>query len=122
FGYDAVRVIEKKLATVEKPGALDVPDILLLLTEELAVVDNLTGKLSLIVYIDPAEPDALARGQRRLRELRAALDEPIKPPPVRGSRRTEPVREFAKADYLAAVARSKEYVLAGDMMQVQIGQ
>ncbi|HEY8552995.1 MAG TPA: anthranilate synthase component I, partial [Burkholderiales bacterium] len=51
FGYDTVRVIEKKLAATELPGGIDVPDILLLLTEELAVVDNLTGKLYLIVYV-----------------------------------------------------------------------
>jgi anthranilate synthase component 1 len=122
FGYDTVRVIEKKLAGMHKPGGIDVPDILLLLTEELAVVDNLTGKLYLIVYVDPAEDDAYARGRERLRELRAALRTPIKVPDTRATRRTEPLREFAKADYLAAVARSKEYVLAGDMMQVQIGQ
>lgn len=122
FGYDTVRVIEKKLAAVEKPGGIDVPDILLLLTEELAVVDNLTGKLYLIVYADPNEDGAYVRAQERLRALRAALGQPLRAPESLGSGRTEPVREFAKNDYLAAVAKSKEYVLAGDMMQVQIGQ
>jgi anthranilate synthase component I len=122
FGYDTVRVIEKKLAAVAKPGGIDVPDILLLLTEELAVVDNLTGKLYLIVYADANEDGAYGRAQQRLRTLRAALRQPMHAPDPRGSGRTEPIREFAKNDYLAAVARSKEYVLAGDMMQVQIGQ
>jgi anthranilate synthase component 1 len=122
FGYDTVRVIEKKLAATEKPGGIDVPDILLLLTEELAVVDNLTGKLYLIVYVDPNDTDAYARGHGRLRELRAQLRESIAVPEARASRRTEAVREFAKADFLRAVAQAKEYVLAGDMMQVQIGQ
>src|SRR5690606_19954325 len=118
FGYDTVRVIAKKLAATALPGGIDVPDILLLLTEELAVVDNLTGKLYLIVYVDPDEPGGLARAQQRLRELRARLRAPIHPPIARGSERTEAVREFAKEDFLAAVARAKEYVLAGDMMQV----
>jgi anthranilate synthase component 1 len=122
FGYDTVRVIEKKLAATEKPGGIDVPDILLLLTEELAVVDNLTGRLYLIVYVDPREPESYAKGQARLRDLRTKLRKPIDVPHMRASVRTDAVREFAKADYLAAVHRAKEYVLAGDMMQVQIGQ
>jgi len=122
FGYDTVRVIEKRLAPTEKPGGIDVPDILLLLTEELAVVDNLTGKLHLVVHADPGEKNAYARAQSRLRELRSKLRQPINPPDAPGDARTEPVREFAKAGYLAAVAKAKEYVLAGDMMQVQIGQ
>lgn len=122
FGYDTVRAIERKLAQTAKPGGLDVPDILLLLTEELAVVDNLTGKLYLIVYVDPREPEAYAKGQSRLRELRARLRRPIEVPHMRASVRTDAVREFAKSDYLAAVRQAKEYVLAGDLMQVQIGQ
>jgi anthranilate synthase component 1 len=123
FGYDTVRVIEKRLAATEKPGGIDVPDILLLLTEELVVVDNLAGKLYLIVYADPNEENAYARAQSRLRELRAKLRQStINLPEARANARAEAVREFAKADYLAAVAKAKEYVLAGDMMQVQIGQ
>ncbi|MFL6648000.1 MAG: anthranilate synthase component I [Sulfurifustaceae bacterium] len=122
FGYDTARAIEPKLAGTTKPGGIDVPDILLLLTEELAVVDNLTGKLYFIVYIDPGAPQAYQRGLERLRALRAQLREPIPVAETRPSGRTEAIREFAKADYLAAVAKAKEYVLAGDMMQVQIGQ
>src|SRR5262249_10313595 len=58
FGYDTVRHIERRLAGRAPPAAPDldaVPDILLLLCEELVVVDNLAGKISLIVYADPAE-------------------------------------------------------------------
>ncbi len=67
FGYDAVRHIETRLAGRSPspgPGLADVPDILLLLTEELAVVDNLAGKISLIVYADPGEPGCLRQGAR----------------------------------------------------------
>ncbi len=123
FGYDTVRVIEKRLAATEKPGGIDVPDILLLVAEELAVIDNLAGKLYLIVYADPNEENAYAHAQSRLRELRAKLRQStVDLPEARANARTEAVREFAKADYLAAVAKAKEYVLAGDMMQAQIGQ
>ena len=52
-------------------GSPEVPDILLLLTEELAVVDNLAGKISLIVYADPGEPDAYASARERLQAAAA---------------------------------------------------
>src|SRR5947208_414641 len=52
FGYDTVRYIERKLRGRPKPDPLGLPEIRLLLSDELAVVDNLSGKLHLIVYAD----------------------------------------------------------------------
>ena len=121
FGYDTVRVIERKLART-KTDDLGVPDILLLLAEEVAVIDNLAGRIYLIVYADPHRPEAYARARQRLRELKTRLARPIEPPHARASVRREEYREFAKSDYLAAVARAKEYIAAGDVMQVQVGQ
>ena len=69
FGYDAVRYIEKKLEATCPPDTLGCPDIMLLQCEELAVIDNLSGKLYLIVYADPAVPEAYANAKKRLREL-----------------------------------------------------
>ena len=71
FGYDTVRHIEKKLAASCPPDTLGCPDIVLLQCEELAVIDNLSGKLYLIVYADPTQPEAYAKAKRRLRELKA---------------------------------------------------
>jgi anthranilate synthase component 1 len=122
FGYDTVRHIEHKLAHTRKPGGLDVPDILLLQCEELAVIDNLAGTITLIVYADPQEPEAFDRAQARLDELRRRLHAPVSAPPVPPSEPTPIERSFDKADYLAAVLKAKEYIAAGDMMQVQIGQ
>ncbi len=121
FGYDTVRLIEKKLAQPKRDD-LGLPDIELLLTEELAVVDNLSGRIYLIVYADPNRPEPYARARERIRELKARLHRHIEPPHTRASVRREEYREFAKADYLKAVARAKEYIAAGDVMQVQIGQ
>ena len=122
FGYDAVRYIEPKLAKTQLPGGLNTPDILLLLTEELVVIDNLAGRLSLIVYADPSQPDAYAQAQRRLQALVARLKLAITPPAVKPSAPPPIERSFAKADYLEAVLKAKEYIAAGDMMQVQVGQ
>src|SRR5262249_27917587 len=122
FGYDAVRYIEPRLAKTWKPGGIETPDILLLQTEELAVIDNLSGRLYLMVYADPAQPEAWVHGKRRLSELADKLRYSVTAPPVRRGPSYAVEREFDKAAYLAAVVRSKEYIAAGDMMQVQIGQ
>ncbi len=122
FGYDTVRHIEPRLAGVSKPDPLGTPDILLLQTEELAVVDSLKGKLSLIVHADPSEANAFEKAQARLRELRMKLRAPIAPPVQRPSAPSTTSTNFPKPDYLAAVARAKQYIFDGDMMQVQIGQ
>jgi len=125
FGYDVVRHIETKLAQTGRPptpGLADVPDLLLLLTEELAVVDNLKGRISLIVYADPAAPDAYAAARERLSALRRRLREPVAIPFETGTARTSAASEFGEAGFKAAVARAKEYIAAGDIMQVVISQ
>ena len=122
FGYDAVRYIEPKLAKTEKSGGIDTPDILLLQCEELAVIDNLSGRLYLIVYANPAEPEAFSKAKRRLAALGDKLHYSVTAPAVKRGPSHSVEREFAKADYLAAVERAKEYIAAGDMMQVQVGQ
>ena len=122
FGYDAVRHIEKKLENTCPPDTLGCPDILLLQCEELAVIDNLSGKLYLIVYADPAQPEAYANAKKRLRELREALKYSVSAPVVRPTQGYPAERDFAKADYIAAVDRAKELIAAGDFMQVQVGQ
>ena len=122
FGYDAVRAMEPRLSRTHKTGGLDTPDILLLQTEELAVIDNLSGRLYLIVYADPSLPEAFFKAKRRLAELADKLRYSVTAPAVRRGPSYAVEREFSKADYLAAVVRSKELIAAGDMMQVQIGQ
>ena len=122
FGYDAVRYVEKKLEKTCPKDELGCPDILLLQCEELAVIDNLSGKLYLIVYADPTKPEAYANAKKRLRILKELLQQPVHPPIVRPSQNYPAVRDFAKADYIAAVEKAKELIANGDFMQVQVGQ
>jgi anthranilate synthase component I len=125
FGYDAVRYIEPKLAQPTqalRDDALATPDIMLLQCEELAVIDNLSNRLSLIVYANPAQPQAYAQARARLEELKAALQRHAAGPENQPSQSHPVQRSFAKEDYMAAVLKSKDYIAAGDMMQVQIGQ
>src|SRR5690606_15832275 len=121
FGYDTVRHIEHRLAHSTPRDDLGLPDIQLLLTEELAVIDNLSGKLYLIVYADPARPEAYPKARQRLKDLRAMLRRAVEAPVTSASVRTDTIREFPRDAYLKAVAQAKEYIMAGDLMQVQIG-
>ncbi|MEB0140814.1 MULTISPECIES: anthranilate synthase component I [unclassified Undibacterium] len=122
FGYDTVRHVEKRLAASAPKDDLGLPEIQLLLTEELAVIDNVSGKLYLIVYADTSLPEAWSKARQRLKDLRAMLRRSVDAPVTSASVRTAEIRDFAKEDYLAAVLKAKEYIMAGDLMQVQIGQ
>ncbi len=122
FGYDAVRYIEPRLADSTPQGGLPTPDVMLLQCEELAVIDNLSGKLYLIVYADPGQPEAYFRGKKRLAELRDKLSYSVSAPRVLRGQAHPVEREFAKADFLQAVDRAKEFIAAGDCMQIVFGQ
>ena len=122
FGYDAVRYIEPRLAKTWKDDSIGTPDILLLQCEELAVIDNLSGRLYLIVYADPQQPEAWFSAKRRLSELTDKLRYSVTAPPVRRGPSHPVEREFSKAGLEAAVLKCKDYIAAGDCMQVVIGQ
>ncbi|MGH8766306.1 MAG: anthranilate synthase component I [Burkholderiales bacterium] len=127
FGYEAVRHIEPRALRAGKPDPLCTPDMLLLVSDELAVMDNVLGKLSLVVYADPREPGAYRAAQERLRRLRARLSAPMPEraagePAMEAPSAVPLERSFGEPQFLAAVGRAKDYVLAGDCMQVQVSQ
>lgn len=124
FGYDLVQFIEPKLGQNDKPNPVGTPDMQLLLVDELAIVDNLHGKLYLLVYADPSHPEAFGQARRRLRELDARLRRAVVPPPVDAAMAVEAevIRDFPQAQYLSAAEKARDYIIAGDVMQVQIGQ
>ena len=122
FGYDTVRYIESRLAKHDLPDELGVPDIQLMLTEELAVIDNVAGKIYFIVYADPSITDSFEQAHDRLQALLTCLGKPANMPASLPSTKTELIRKFKAADFESAVRKTKEYILAGDCMQVVIGQ
>jgi len=118
FGYDTVRYIERRLAATRKADKLDTPDILLLVSEEIAIVDNLSGKLTLVVYAEPGRPGAFQAAQARLKQLLAKLRAPVAIPPDTRGPSQPAVSGFGQAAYHKAVGRAKHYIFEGDIMQV----
>ncbi|MCC7412490.1 MAG: anthranilate synthase component I [Gammaproteobacteria bacterium] len=126
FGYDTVRYVETGLTAAPPNDTLGCADILLVLAEEVLVFDNLSGRLHVVVHVDPGAPDALVRGQARLFELVGRLTaEHARPPPARLSRtvhESDFVSGFPRPEFEAAVARIKAHIIAGDVMQVVLSQ
>jgi anthranilate synthase component 1 len=122
FGYETIRYIETRLANTQKPDAINVPDVLLMVSEELAVVDNLSGKLYFIVYADPAEADAYDEAHARLAALLSMLRTTAPIPESKPCATTVASSEFGEEEFKAAVVRAQQYILDGDIMQVVLSQ
>ncbi|MFZ7096804.1 anthranilate synthase component I [Luteimonas dalianensis] len=126
FGFECVDYIEPRLARAPLPDELGTPDILLMESEEVAVFDNLKGRLYLIVHADPSRPQAWARANRRLdalahrlRHAGAGYPETLQPAALDEG---DFVSGFTREGFIAAVEKSQEYVRAGDVFQVVLSQ
>jgi anthranilate synthase component 1 len=125
FGYDTIRYIEPRLAECPKPDQLGTPDILLMVSDEVVVFDNLSGRMYIILHLDPTVGDTLADGEDRIGKLVARMQ-------TSAPRRSGgAAREVAEADFLSgftergykdAVERIKRYIIEGDCMQVVLSQ
>lgn len=122
FGYDSVRYMEPKLETGRKPDDLGIPDILLMLTDRMAIVDSIKGTIQLIVFVNPTDDNAYETGCKELLELKAKLRQPMSVPSCGSSDVTDIQRSVTKAQFLQIVDKAKEYIAAGDVMQVVLGQ
>jgi len=126
FGYDTVRYIEPRLAKGDLKDPLGTPDILLMVSDEIVVFDNLKGKLYLIVHTNPSQTDAFTLAQRRLDTLIARLRE--HQPEIYDTTQSKHITEkdfesgFSRSHYEQAVQRAKEYIVEGDIMQVVLSQ
>jgi anthranilate synthase component I len=122
FGFESIGYIESRLAQWDRPDQLGIPDVLLMLGEEVAVFDNLKGRLYLIVHADPAQPQAYARAHRRLDELafRLRRSGPSYPEVLdpKALEEADFVSSFTREQYHGIVEKAKEYIRAGDIFQV----
>ncbi len=122
FGYDTIRYIESRLSRCPNPDELGVPDILLMVVDEVVVFDNLMGRIYLVVHADPAQPEAFERAQGRLDELSATLRSATVDYREAHERREMAESDFqsnmGQAEFEGVVERIKRYIVDGDAMQV----
>jgi len=119
FGYEIIRYIEPRLSDIDKPDELGVADILLMVSNDLVVFDNLLNQAFVITHIDPSKQnyeDAL----RRLDEISDQIDQPLETPDYQSDQITEQdfTSSFGEENYKNTVKKIQEYIVAGDVMQV----
>jgi len=126
FGYDTVRTVEMRLKHSAPPDDLGTPDILLMVATDVLVFDNMSSRVKLISLTDPTVPNAFAAATERLESLAAKLATAT--PQFQAAAANMPVEEedfesaFGRARFMAAVERIREYIRAGDVMQVVLSQ
>ena len=126
FGYDTVRFVEPRLRHSTPPDPLGVPDIQLMVSDDLVIFDNLRGTMQLISLIDPNDADALQSTQEKLVARARELAKPVPAPTL--SKTNQPVKEsdftssFGKEEFKEAVEKIRDYIVAGDVMQVILAQ
>ncbi|MCZ6797227.1 MAG: anthranilate synthase component I [Gammaproteobacteria bacterium] len=126
FGYDTIRYVEPKLADCPNPDKHHTPDILLMLSDELVVFDNLSSRMFLIVHVDPSQGESWADGQEQLTRIENKLLETRlnrRPKPVQQKVREEDfISEFTREGFESAVDKARQYIIDGDAMQIVLSQ
>jgi anthranilate synthase component I len=122
FGYETIRYIEKRLAGSQKPDIIGTPDVLLMVSEEIAVVDNLSGKLYFIVYANPEDDDAYDKAHQRIQALMQQLRQNVIIPTSQQTEATVATSEFGEENFKSVVKKAQNYILEGDIMQVVLSQ
>ena len=122
FGYETIQYIEARLKHKKTKDTLGVPDILLMLSDELIVVDNVAKKIFIVSYADPSIKDAYVLGVARLDKLYDQLHQSMKIEPLQTLNLTEAKSEFGEEAFKKAVEKAKSYIFEGDIMQVVLSQ
>ncbi len=126
FGYDTVRLVEKRLANSTPPDTLNTPDMLLMVSEEVVVFDNLQGTMQMISLVDPNVPGAEEEMRQKLLAREAELQEPVQGLEAGNANQvieeSDFISEFGEENFKQAVQRIREYTTAGDVMQVVLAQ
>lgn len=127
FGYDTIRYVESKISLSAPEDTLKTPDILLMVSNDVIVFDNMLGRIHLITHADPAKPGSYEQAQQRLDGMVASLQTDIPVDlrnPATGPKLHEAdfVSSYGEQAYKADVQKIKDYIVEGDVMQVVLAQ
>ena len=123
LGYDMIRLVER-LPDVN-PDPLGLPDALMLRPSVVAVLDGVKGEVTVVspAWVSDGQSARAAYAQAAERVMDAVRDlERAMPVETRdlgdASPQAEPVSNFTKDGYKAAVEKARDYIKAGDIFQV----
>ena len=127
FGYDTIRYVEKKISASAPPDTLQTPDILLMVSNDVIIFDNVLGRIHLITHADPARDGSYEQARVRLDDMEdrlrsdvpAALRQPARGPVLHEA---DFVSSYGEENFKSAVERIKDYIVEGDVMQVVLAQ
>ena len=119
FGYEIIRYIEPKLKNIDKTDELNVPDILLMVSNDLLVVDNLTSKVHIITHVSP-EKESFNDGMEKLNLIEANIKKSFNHKTNKSEmiKSEDFISSFGKNNFVHAVEKVQKYITAGDVMQV----
>ena len=126
FGYDTVRYVERRLADSAPPDDMETPDILLMVSTDVVIFDNVSGRMKLVALAEASKPGTLNAAKEALAKRAALLD--ASAPAIASSSANQPIEEedfvsaFGREQFMDAVERIREYIRAGDVMQVVLSQ
>ena len=124
FGYETIHYIEPKLIKEFTKDDLDLPDIHLMESDEVIVFDNLTGKLSIVVYAND-DLSSYDHAINRITNIELMIESQLKnenTQPKKNADDTKADSEFGEKNFHQAVDKIKEYIVEGDVMQVVLSQ
>jgi len=119
FGYEIVRYIEPKLKDINLKDELNIADILLMVSNDLVVFDNLANKAFLLTHINP-DTHTYEQAIERLDEIELQIDKPLVKQSYQSDNLTanDFISSFGEQNYKDVVKHIQQYIVAGDVMQV----
>lgn len=120
LGYDSVRYIEPRLGLARQEDPVGIPDLWMMLSKTVIVFDNLKDTLFLIVHADAGQPEAYQQAEQQLDALEQLLATPVSLT-AKPHRAPHFVSLTGKEKFIETVDKVKEYIRAGDVMQVVPG-
>lgn len=126
FGYESIQYIEPRLRDNLKHDELKTPDILLMLSKEIIVFDNLSGKVFIVVLADTKEENSYDNAKTRLNELQKQLHVGTEYNITSSSQDTlyklDIKMHFPEQEFKDSIDKIKDYIIDGDVMQVVLSQ
>ncbi|MDP2921226.1 MAG: anthranilate synthase component I [Candidatus Omnitrophota bacterium] len=121
MGYDMVRFFEN--IPDKNPDSLNVPDSVFMMADSLVIFDHSTHKVKIVVnaYLAKGEEpgDAYDKAVKKIETIIKKLNAPEKKKKIKTGNEAHKIESnFTKKEFEDIVTKAKEYIKAGDIIQV----